>query len=112
MALENETEIRQSMLADQTGDPSERVDGCALAHLTEGVDGAALWSERTGSVERSTHRRLDPLTGGRRRNVLRAIMAPQRAKMGDLDSALQVWEEIVDQGRRSGMCRRHQMQCI
>ena len=36
----------------------------------------------------------------RRRNLLRAVMAPQRVKMEDLGSAVQAWEDTVDQYNR------------
>ena len=64
------------MVADnfgENGDPTEFVDGFAqvvqlktvLTHLTEGESQSIV------------QKRFDPLTGGKRRNLLRAIMAPQ-----------------------------------
>ena len=44
---------------------------------------------------RGLHKRVYPLTGCRRRNLSRAIMAPQRVKMEDLGAALQTLEEMV-----------------
>ena len=43
-------------------------------------------------MERFTHTSFDPSVGDRRRNLLRAIMAPQTVKMEDLGSALQTWD--------------------
>ena len=45
---------------------------------------------------RGLHKRFGPLTGGSRRYMLRAIMAPQRVKTEDPGSALQTWEQKVD----------------
>ena len=38
---------------------------------------------------------VDPLTGERRRNQLRAMLAPQRVKMEDTGSAPQQLDEMV-----------------
>ena len=60
LALEKETEIRQSMTPDkfgENGDPTEQVDGCAFWHISR-EDNAGRWCRtavgRIGSVERST----------------------------------------------------------
>ena len=44
---------------------------------------------------RRLHRRYDPISGGRRRNLLRAVMAPQRVKLVELGTALEIWEDMV-----------------
>ena len=68
-----------------------------LAHLTEGESWSIVQNCGRNGLEawRGVHKRFDPLTCGRRRNMLRAIMAPQRVKMEDLGSALQTWEDMV-----------------
>ena len=100
--LESEIESRQGMIADRCGehgDPTEQVDGFAqavvqlktvLAHLTEGERWSIMQSfGRNGlAAWRGRHKRFDPLTG-RRRNLLRAIVTPQRVKMEDLGSIQQ-----------------------
>ena len=108
-ALEQDAEISLTNVADKFGinaDPTEQVDGCSqinvqlktvLAHLCEGESWSIVQNCGRNGLEawRRLHRRFDPLTGGRRRNLLRAIMAPQRVKMEELGSALQVWEDMV-----------------
>ena len=41
------------------------------------------------------HRRFDSMSGGRRRTLLRAILAPSRVKVEELGTALQTWEGMV-----------------
>ena len=45
-------------------------------------------------------RRHDPATGGRRRNLLRAILQPGRSSLEGLSSALERWEEQVQRYER------------
>ena len=103
-ALEQDVEISLTDVADNVGanaDPTEQIDGCSqinvqlktvLAHLCEGESWSIVQNCGRNGLEawRRLHRRFDPLTGGRRRNLLRAIMAPQRVEMEELGSALQV----------------------
>ena len=44
---------------------------------------------------RKLHRRFDPTTGGRKRNLLRSILSPGRCKWEDVSGALERWEELV-----------------
>ncbi|CAE7245381.1 unnamed protein product [Symbiodinium sp. CCMP2592] len=47
---------------------------------------------------RKLHRRYDPSTGGRRRALLRSVLAPQKCqRIEDLSSAIELWEEAVRQ---------------
>ena len=102
-AVETEIEIIQSMIADKRGEnahTAEQVDGCAQAVVQLKIvlaHGRRKLVDRNGLEAWSgVHKRLDPLAGGGRRHMLRAIAAPQRAKMEDLGSALQTWEDMVD----------------
>ena len=119
-ALGNETDIRQSMTADkfgEDGDPTGQVDvyvqmvvqrKTCSGHLTDG----GCWSivqncSRNGlDAWRGLHKRFGPC---RRRNLLRAVMAPQRVKMEDLGSSVQAWEDMVDQYNKKK--RRGSEQC-
>ena len=97
-ALANEIEVRQSIVADkfgENGDQIEQGDGNAqvvvrrktvLAHLTEGESWSIVQICGRNGVEawRCLHTRFGPSTGGRRRNLLRVIMASQRVKVEDL----------------------------
>ena len=42
-------------------------------------------------------RRWDPLSGGKRRALLRQILVPDRCKLQDLPAGLEKWEELVRQ---------------
>ena len=44
---------------------------------------------------RKLHKRFDPTTGGRRRNVLRAIINPTKVTVDQLSGAIERWEELV-----------------
>ena len=44
---------------------------------------------------RKLARRYDPATGGRKRNLLRQILNPGRARLEELGAALERWEELV-----------------
>ena len=46
-------------------------------------------------------RRWDPTTGGRRTNLLRAVLQPGRSSMEDLSAALERWEDLVRWYERS-----------
>eukprot|EP00974_Lingulodinium_polyedra_P131094 11216396-Lingulodinium_polyedra.AAC.1 len=46
-------------------------------------------------------RRFDPATGGRRRNLLRLVLQPPRAKLEELSGALERWEEQMRRYERS-----------
>ena len=99
-ALKIETEIRQSIQdwsearTDCTSQRA-RASGGAIQNCLGHISQKESWSivqncGRNGlEAWRSLHKRFDPLTGGRRRNLLRAIMASQRVKLEDLVSALQ-----------------------
>ena len=68
-----------------------------LAHLTGGESWSIVQNAQKNGFEvwRALHRRYDPITGGRRRNLLRAIVAPPRVSLDELGTALQTWEEMV-----------------
>ena len=55
-----------------------------------------------GEAWRLLHRRFDPATGGRKRNLLRAIISPGRCKIDDLQAALTKWELMVQRALRLG----------
>ena len=106
-ALENETEIRQSMIADnfgENGDPTKQVDGRRwwsssklFWHIQQKEKSQSIVQNcgRNGmKAWRGPHKRCDPLIGGRRRNLLRAAMTPPRVKMEELGSALHNWKGI------------------
>ena len=68
----------------------------ALLHLTEGdANDLVCNSDHCGAEAwRKLHRRFDPLTGGRIRNLLRSLISPQRCtKAEDLPATLERWEE-------------------
>ena len=68
----------------------------ALLHLTEGDANDLVCNSDTCGAEawRKLHRRFDPLTGGRIRNLLRSLISPQRCtKAEDLPATLERWEE-------------------
>ena len=46
-------------------------------------------------------RRWDPSTGGRRKNLLRAVLQPGRASMEELSASLEKWEDLVRRYERS-----------
>ena len=68
-----------------------------LSHLTEGEAFSIVQNCGRNGLEayRRLHRRYDPMTGGRKRNLLRAIMSPQRVKLEELGTALETWEDMV-----------------
>ena len=50
---------------------------------------------------RKLHRRYDPSTGGRKRNLLKAIIGPSRCKdYNELGGALEQWEDLVSRYER------------
>ena len=64
----------------------------ALLHLTEGDANDLVCNSDTCGAEawRKLHRRFDPLTGGRIRNLLRSLISPQRCtKAEDLPATLE-----------------------
>jgi len=106
-ALEQDTEITVAMVDERFGsdaiDPIPHVASVnqqfktVLSHLTEMEAYSIVQNCSRNGLEawRRLHRRYDPITGGRRRNLLRAIMAPQRVKIEDLGAALETWEDMV-----------------
>ena len=46
-------------------------------------------------------RRWDPTTGGRRKNLLRAVLQPGRSSLEDLSASLERWEDLVRRYERS-----------
>ena len=55
--------------------------------LTQDVNGLESW--------RRLHRRFDPSTGGRKRNLLRMVINPGRCKLDELQGRLSAWEVMV-----------------
>ena len=50
---------------------------------------------------RKLHRRFDPSTGGRKRNLLKSIIGPTRCvDLKDLGGALEQWEDLVNRYER------------
>jgi len=100
----------------EEADELDRVEGALamniqikslLGHLTEGEAWNIVHNCDKCGLEawRKLHRRCDPMTGGRRRNMLRAIMTPARVKLEEVGNALQVWEEMVERYERRGTLR-------
>jgi hypothetical protein len=77
-----------------------------LLSLTEGESFDIVLGAAPSGFEalRRLIRRWDPLSGGRRRALLRQILVPDRAKLGELPLALERWEELVRryEKRRAG----------
>ena len=75
----------------------------ALVQLTEYEANDVVCNSGQVGLEawRKLHRRFDPLTGGRIRNLLRSILSPGRAKLADLAGALERWEEQIAKYTRS-----------
>ena len=69
----------------------------ALLSLTEGESFDIVLGAAPHGFEalRRLIRRWGPLSGGRRRALLRQILVPERAKLADLPVALEKWEELV-----------------
>ena len=109
-SLEQETEVTIQMVREKFGDDADdldKIEGAMqlvaqlkslLSYLTEGEAWSIVQNCNRNGLEawRKLHKRFDPVTGGRRRNLLRAIMAPARIKVEDIGNALQVWEKMVD----------------
>ena len=78
----------------------------ALLSLTEGESFDVVMGAAPHGLEalRRLVRRWDPLSGGKRRALLRQILVPERARFADLASALEKWEELVRryEKRRAG----------
>jgi hypothetical protein len=70
----------------------------ALRALTDGESFDIVNNVKAGNgleAWRKLNKRFDPSTGGRRLNLLKAIMSPGKSKMEDLGSCLEKWEEQV-----------------
>ena len=78
----------------------------ALMALTEGESFDIVLGAAPNGLEalRRLVRRWDPLSGGRRRALLRQILVPERCKLQDLPAGLEKWEELVRryEKRRAG----------
>ena len=77
-----------------------------LLSLTEGESFDIVLGAAPNGFEalRRLVRRWDPLSGGRRRALLRQILVPERAKLIELPNAMEKWGELVsrDEKRRAG----------
>ena len=69
----------------------------ALLQLTEGEahDIVVNADRNLGEAWRRLHRRCDPATGGRKRNLLRAILTPGRCALSEVQPSLERWEALV-----------------
>ena len=75
-----------------------------LVQYTEEEEANDIASNAVGrgfEAWRKLARRYDPLTGGRMRNLLRSIINPGRAKLEELQGALEKWEELIAKYTRS-----------
>ena len=106
-AVEQTVPISKAALLEEFGTESEDpVDNLemmnqqlftALQQLTEGESQDIVQKSNKVGVEawRQLYRRFDPATGGRKRNLLRAIISPGRSKLEDLQASLSKWEILV-----------------
>ncbi len=120
-ALEQESEITLVMVEEKCGEDGETDDQIGgikelnqqlktvPSHLTEMEAFSIVQNCGKNALEawRRLNRRYGPVTGGRRRNHLRAIMAPQRVKMEEHGVALQTWEDMVARYKKKN-ARLHQ----
>ena len=113
---DQEATITEQDLDEQFGDTGhEPVEGIternaqlhvALLALTEGESFDVVLGAAPSGLEalRRLVRRWDPLSGGRRRALLRQILVPDRCKLQELPAGLERWEELVRryEKRRAG----------
>ena len=109
-AVEKSTAISCEELVDVWGD-EEGIDDVddgnsqfytLLEGLTDGESFDIVHNVTPGNrmeVWRRLHRRWDPSTGARKRNLLKAIINPGKCKFSELGSALEKWED---------QCRRYE----
>ena len=70
----------------------------ALTQLTDGESFDLVRGAGPGNgLEswRKLHRRFDPATGGRKRNLLKSMLNPGRCTYSELGSGLEKWEDMV-----------------
>ena len=68
----------------------------ALISLTDGTTNNLVANSHLGfEAWRKLSRAYDPTGGGRVWNLLRQIINPGRCKMEDLQSSLEMWEQLV-----------------
>lgn len=113
---DQETAIVGQDLDDQFGDTGHEPVGeifeknaqlhVALLALTEGESFDIVLGAAPSGLEalRRLIRRWDPLSGGKRRVLLRQILVPDRCKLQDLPAGIEKWEELVRryEKRRAG----------
>jgi len=108
-AIDQSGEVTSHMLSEAFGedaDEGDRVHDLGLMDheiftvLTQMTDAEAFdivqnaGAGRGFEAWRRLGRRFDPSTGGRRRNLLRSIIAPPRVKLDEVAAALERWEDL------------------
>ena len=99
---ERDIEEEFGALADET----KRVDGLQQmlqqlftvpVQLTEGESHELVMNCQKNPCEawRRLQRRFDPVTGGRKRNLLRMIINPGRSSLQDLQCSMERWEGFM-----------------
>ena len=91
---------------DEVQEKSEQVHVALLA-LTESESFHIVLGTAPSGLEARRHlvRRWVPLSGGKRRALLRQILVPDRCKLQDLPAGLEKWKEVVrryDKSKSSG----------
>ena len=73
-----------------------------LVQLTEGESHDLVMNCNKNACEawRRLQRRFDPVTGGRKRNLLRMIINPGRSSITDLQSSIERWEGFISRYER------------
>ena len=111
--LDQDEEISMEALEAKHGEP-DGVSGPAdkgdqlfrlLSSLTHGESEDIVIGSKSGhEAWRKLHKRWNPLTAGRERNILRAVLNPERVK--SWDSVRAAIEQLDDLVRRASLIRR------
>ena len=101
-ALEQQSGPLGATPVDDVLERSEQVHVALLA-LTESESFDIVLGVAPSGLEalRRLVRRWDPLSGGKRRALLRHILLPDRCKLQDLPAGLEKWEELVRRYEKS-----------
>ena len=101
-ALEQKFGPQSEEPVDDALEKSEQVH-VALSVLTESERFDILLGATPSGPEvpRRLVRRGDPLSGGKRRALVRHILVPDRCKAQDFPAGLEEWEELVGRYERS-----------
>ena len=74
----------------------------SLLHLTEDEANELVSNSKHGlETWRKLHRRFDPMSDRRVRNMLRSLMNPGRLSLDALQGAMERWEELLVKYERS-----------